>query len=121
MGVGGQRYAPVVLPPGTTRYQMCRRLGGPQARSGRVRKILPPPPNRIRSLDRVAIPTELYRPKLNMAEGELPGCSACLWISSAVREIPERTRALRVLWVKNLNTLKLNYSRNVKKRKPEGS
>ena len=26
-------------------------------------------PNRIRSPDRVAIPTEIYRPKLNMAEG----------------------------------------------------
>ena len=28
---------------GKTRYPLCRRLGGPQGRSGRVRKILPPP------------------------------------------------------------------------------
>ena len=37
-GVGGQRHAPTALPPGT-RYSFYRRLGGPQGRSGRVRKI----------------------------------------------------------------------------------
>ena len=31
------------LPPGKTRYQLYRRLGGPQGWSGRVQKILPPP------------------------------------------------------------------------------
>jgi hypothetical protein len=31
------------LPPGKTRYRLYRRLGGPQGRSGRVRKISPPP------------------------------------------------------------------------------
>ena len=31
------------LPPGKTRYPLYRRLGGPQGRSGRVRKISPPP------------------------------------------------------------------------------
>jgi hypothetical protein len=30
------------LPPGKTRYPLYRRLGGPQDRSGQVRKILPP-------------------------------------------------------------------------------
>jgi hypothetical protein len=29
--------------PGMTRYPFYRKLGGPQGRSGRVRKILPPP------------------------------------------------------------------------------
>ena len=29
--------------PGNTRYQLYRRLGGPQGRSGQVRKISPPP------------------------------------------------------------------------------
>ena len=43
MGVGGQRHAPAALPPGKTRYIFYRRLGGPQGRSGRVRKISPPP------------------------------------------------------------------------------
>ena len=42
-GVGGQRHAPAVLPPGKTRYPLYRRLGGPQGRSGQVRKISPPP------------------------------------------------------------------------------
>jgi hypothetical protein len=41
--VGGQRHAPAALPPGKTRYLLYRRLGGPQGRSGQVRKISPPP------------------------------------------------------------------------------
>jgi hypothetical protein len=43
MGLGGQRYAPAVLPPGKNRYPFYRRLGGPQGRSGRVWKISSPP------------------------------------------------------------------------------
>ena len=43
MGVWGQHHAPAALPPGKTRYSLYRRLGGPQGRSGRVRKIYPPP------------------------------------------------------------------------------
>jgi hypothetical protein len=43
MGVGGQRHAPAALPPGKTRYPWYRRLGGPQSRSGQVRKISPLP------------------------------------------------------------------------------
>ena len=43
MGVGGQNHAPAALPPGKTRYPLYRRLGGPQGRSGRLRKISPPP------------------------------------------------------------------------------
>jgi hypothetical protein len=42
-GVGGQHNAPAALPPGKTRYPLYRRLGGPQGRSGRVRKVSPPP------------------------------------------------------------------------------
>ena len=41
MGVGGQRCALAVLPPGKTRYPLYRRLGGPQGRCGRVQKISP--------------------------------------------------------------------------------
>jgi hypothetical protein len=41
--VGGQRHALVALPPGKTRYPLYRRLGGPQGRSGQVRKISPTP------------------------------------------------------------------------------
>jgi hypothetical protein len=43
MGAGGQRHAPAALPPEMTRYPLCRRLGRPQGRSGRVLKISPPP------------------------------------------------------------------------------
>ena len=43
MGVGGQRHAVAALPPGKTWYPLYRRLGGPQGRSGQVRKISPPP------------------------------------------------------------------------------
>ena len=41
--MGGQRHAPAALPPGKNRYLLFRRLGGPQARSGQVHKISPPP------------------------------------------------------------------------------
>jgi hypothetical protein len=43
---GGEGSAPRPgrsLPPGRTRYPLYRRLGGPQGRSGQVRKISPPP------------------------------------------------------------------------------
>jgi hypothetical protein len=43
MWVSGQRHAPAALPPGRERYPLYRRLGGPQGRSGRVRKISSPP------------------------------------------------------------------------------
>jgi hypothetical protein len=43
MGVSGQRHALAALPPGKTRYPLSRRLGWPQGRTGRVRKISPPP------------------------------------------------------------------------------
>ena len=43
VGMGGQHHAPAALPPGKTRYPLYRRLGRPQGRSGRVRKISPPP------------------------------------------------------------------------------
>ena len=59
MGVGGQRHAPAASLPGKTRYPLCRRLSGPQGRSGRVRKILPP--IGIRSPDRPVRSESLYR------------------------------------------------------------
>jgi hypothetical protein len=57
-GVGGHRHAPAALSPGNTRYQPCRRLGGPQGRSGRMREISPP--NVILTLDRPARSESLY-------------------------------------------------------------
>ena len=43
MRVSGQRHAPSALPLRKTRYPLCGRLGGPQGRSERVRKISLPP------------------------------------------------------------------------------
>ena len=59
MGVGGQHHAPAALPPEVTRYPLYRRLDGPQVRSGRLLKILPP--IGIRFLDRPARSELLYR------------------------------------------------------------
>jgi hypothetical protein len=55
------------LPPGKTRYQLYRRLGGTQGRSGQVRKISPPPgfdPRTVQPGSSVAIPTELPGPPI---------------------------------------------------------
>jgi hypothetical protein len=42
------------LPPGKTRYPVYRRLGGPQGKSGQVRKISPPPRFDLRTLQPIA-------------------------------------------------------------------
>ena len=42
MEVGGQHHAPAALPPVKTQFPLYGRLGGPQGRSRRVRKISPP-------------------------------------------------------------------------------
>jgi hypothetical protein len=51
--MGGQHHAPAALPPGNTRYP---------GRSGRVRKISPPPGFDPRTVQPVAIPTEVPGP-----------------------------------------------------------
>jgi hypothetical protein len=56
MGVGGQRHTPAAFTPAkVTRYPLYRKLGGPQGRSGRVRKISPPPGFDPRTVQPVAI------------------------------------------------------------------
>ena len=64
MAVGGQRHDPTSLPLGKTGYPLYRRLFGPRDRSGRVRKISPPPGFVSRTVhpQRVSIPTELSWP-----------------------------------------------------------
>ena len=42
-GVCGEHHVPAALLPGKTRYPLFRKLGWPQGRSGRVRKISPAP------------------------------------------------------------------------------
>ena len=53
-GVAGQRHAPAALPLGKTRYPLCKSLGGPQGRSGQVRKISLPPGFNPRTVQPVA-------------------------------------------------------------------
>jgi hypothetical protein len=57
-----------LYPPGKTRHPLYSRLGGPQGRSGRERKIAPPPGIDPRTVNPVpvAIPTELSRPTLQL-------------------------------------------------------
>jgi hypothetical protein len=100
-GVRGQRHAPAALPPEKTRYPLYWRLGGPQGRSGQVRKISPPPgfnspdrPARSQSLYRLSYPdhrvslnthkltdqisgadTNLLGRKLNLKSSEANSCS----------------------------------------------
>jgi hypothetical protein len=55
--MGGRRHGPTALPQGKIRYPSYRRLGGPQGRSGRVRKNLAPVcPARNETLHRLSYP-----------------------------------------------------------------
>ena len=54
MGVGGHHHAPTALPSGKTQYPLYKRLGGPQSRSGRMRKNSPPPGFDPRTVQSVA-------------------------------------------------------------------
>jgi len=80
MGMGGQHHVPAALPPVKTRYPWYNKLVGPQGRSGGEWKISPPHDMDSRTVQHVAIPTELslatmfkglilncYKPKCLMA------------------------------------------------------
>jgi hypothetical protein len=90
--VGGQHHAPAALPPWKTLYPLYRRLGGPQDRSGRVRKISPPPRFDPRTVQSVvsrytdwAIRPTLLQWKINkyyifcdcVCSLRYPACGAC--------------------------------------------
>jgi hypothetical protein len=69
MGVGGQRHAPAALPPEKARYQLYSWLVEPESRSGRVRKVSPPPGFDPRTVQPAAsCYTEQYFP-VNKADG----------------------------------------------------
>jgi hypothetical protein len=53
-GEGSASHPGRFLPPGKTRYPLYRRLGGPQGRSGQVRKISPSPGFDPRTVQSVA-------------------------------------------------------------------
>ena len=57
--MGGQRQSPAALPLRKTRYQLYRRLGGPQVQSGQVQKTSSPQEFDPRTVQSVA--RSLYR------------------------------------------------------------
>jgi hypothetical protein len=54
MEVGGERHSLAALRPGKKRYPLKRRLGGPQGRSGQVRKISTQPGFDLQTVQLVA-------------------------------------------------------------------
>jgi len=75
--VGGQRHTPAAVPPGReTRYPFYRRLGGPQVRPGRVRKIWSPP--RLDPPDRPARSESLYLLSYPGTPTSYVHCLSCL-------------------------------------------
>ena len=66
MGVGVQRHAPAVLPPGNTRYPLHRRLGGLQDRSGRLRIISPTKEFDLRIFQPLASHYNVYAERFNV-------------------------------------------------------
>jgi hypothetical protein len=72
--VCGQHHAPAVLPPGKSQYPLYKRLGRPQGRSGRVRKISP-------HWDFFLCPILLV------------SCTLLVWNCSGIRRKTERLRA----------------------------
>ena len=83
------------LPPGKTRYPLYRRLGGPQGRSGQVRKISSP--TGIRSPDLPARSQSLYRlsyPSSRVSRRNLLGLLTLEY---------EGNRILRKVWEKLSN------------------
>ena len=66
MWVGGQCHAAATLALGKTWHPLCRGMGGPQGRSGWMRKISPPPlefdPRTIQPVANLTVPTTLSQP-----------------------------------------------------------
>jgi hypothetical protein len=79
--MSGQHHAEAALPPGKTWYPLNRRLGGPHGRSGRVRKISPPPgfdprtvqPVNSRYTDWATRPTTRFLDNRQITVVKLPG------------------------------------------------
>ena len=110
MGVGGQYHAPAALPPRKTRYPLCRRLSGPQGRSGRVRKISPSPGFDSRTVQPVASrDIRVNLPKIPDFIQNCGGSVCCkekalglvplITIGSKNMRPPLRKSAHRTLWV----------------------
>jgi len=87
MGVGGQPHAPAALPPGTTRYPLYGGLGGPQDRSGQVRKISSPSRFDPRTVHLVSSRYTVSLPQGKAAVIHLTGgCSIRQWCTRINRQ-----------------------------------
>ena len=108
-GEGSTARPDSTLPPGKTRYPLYRRLGGPQVRSGQVRKISLP--TGIRSPDRPARSQSLYR--LRYPAHSLRGVNVNSKLLSPCTEInfelPETTQTFPL----NFQTTCMEQSRNM--------
>ena len=93
MWAGDQRHAPAGLLPRKTRYTLYRRLGGPQGRSGRVRKISHP--TGIRSQHRPVRSESLYRLSYRGSTGNV------LYIRSYDLPCDSTSRSQPFSWVGN--------------------
>jgi hypothetical protein len=60
MWMGGEHHAPAALPPRKILYLLYRKLGGPQDRSGRVRKLSSSPRFDVRIVHPVASLYKVY-------------------------------------------------------------
>jgi hypothetical protein len=73
-------------PTNETRYPLCKRLGGPQGKSGRVRRILSPPgfePRTVQPIASRCIPTRLSRAQIH-------SCSCAKWSSTLWRHMEKQ-------------------------------
>ena len=83
------------LPPGKTRCPLCRRMGGPQGRSGQVRKISPSPGFDRRTVQPVA---SRYTDYANDKSGSCINCylSACAYSGSLFRIVTWLIRTVQI-------------------------
>jgi hypothetical protein len=117
--VGGQRFALAALPPGKTRYPLYRRLGGPQGRSGRVRKISPPPGFDSRTVRPVAsrytdyaipAPCIYYnRPDLIVGDTDSTQGILCLVVTGNVQCRPADWIQIKIIVVMSLHVYYHSY------------
>ena len=100
-GVGWSTPRPGRFTPGKTRYPLYRRLGGPEVRSGRVRKILPLPCIEPPTLQLVA---SRYNKMLIQVLSVLPLCRKVWCVQFGSYEYVHKIRPLYCWFTPSLHT-----------------
>jgi hypothetical protein len=98
MGVEDQHHAPAALPLRKTQYPLYRRLGGPQGRYGRVRKISPLPGFIPRTVQPVASSYTDYA----MSAASLYYLTVKFSIPLNIKQFCLPYNALSELWLENV-------------------